>query len=134
MFPIFYNFLGETQIDIALNGQDFDSFLRLVKLLVDQQNCIESSFLIEKWLLRAFKDGLDIIDLLNSNIISTKLDSSLVEHWASWNRFDTSTEPATINYKQPFQALLHDEQAYEVLFGDKFPRSNFNDRMHENYF
>lgn len=109
MFPVFYNFLGETQIDIALNGQDFDSFLRLVKLLVEQQNCIESSFLIEKWLLRAFKDGLDIIDLLNSNIISTKLDSSLVEHWASWNRFDTSTEPATINYKQPFQALLHDE-------------------------
>jgi hypothetical protein len=96
---------------------------------------MESSFLIEKWLMKAFRGGFDIIELLNSNIVATKLNHSNVEHWNSWSKFDHSTSSASYNYDQEFQALLHDEKAYDYLFGKEFPKPvitlDFN--MHNTY-
>jgi len=55
MFPIYYNFFGETQINIALLAHDNDSFYRLLAILIKMQSCIESSFLVSNWLLSAFE-------------------------------------------------------------------------------
>jgi len=66
MFPIFFNFYGETQINISLLAHDNASFYKLLDIFVKMQACIESSFLVNSWLLKAFEEGLDIINLLNS--------------------------------------------------------------------
>ena len=66
MFPIFYNFFGETQINIALLAHDNPSFYKLLDAFVKMQSCIESSFLVSTWLLHAFEEGLDILALLDS--------------------------------------------------------------------
>lgn len=66
MFPIFYNFFGETQISTALLAHDKESFYWLLKTLIKVQSCIESSFLVGSWLLQAFEDGLEIMELLDS--------------------------------------------------------------------
>jgi hypothetical protein len=87
MFPIFYNFYGETQINIALLAHDNPSFYKLLDIFVKMQACLESSFLVNSWLLKAFEEGLDIICLLNSQIMQTKLNASFVEHWKTWPEF-----------------------------------------------
>jgi hypothetical protein len=51
MFPIFYNFRGETQINLAMQARDINSFYRLLDTLIKMQACIESSFLVSNWLL-----------------------------------------------------------------------------------
>lgn len=66
MFPIFYNFFGETQINIALLAHDNASFYVLLDTLIEMQSTIENSFLINTWLIEAFRNGLEINQLLDS--------------------------------------------------------------------
>lgn len=99
MFPIFYNFFGETQINIALSAHDNPSFYKLLDVFVRLQPCIESSFLVSTWLLKAFEEGLDIIELLNSQIIQTQLNEGIVEHWKTWPEFHKMTDQLTVNYE-----------------------------------
>jgi hypothetical protein len=66
MFPIFFNFFGETQINIARSAHDNLSFYMLLEVIIKLQNCFESSFLINTWIIDAFKEGLDIVPLLES--------------------------------------------------------------------
>lgn len=89
--------------------------------MIKMQACIESSFLVSSWLLRAFEEGLEIMDLLNSQIITTKLDSSIIEHWNTWPEFHNQTDTLTVNYGNPFLVLMHDEKAYAELLGTSFP-------------
>jgi hypothetical protein len=74
IFPIYYNFFGQSPITIALMAHDNKSFYKLLDVMVTQQNCMESSFLVSPWLLNAFGEGLDIVSLLDSQILSTLCD------------------------------------------------------------
>jgi hypothetical protein len=38
----------------------------LLEVIIKLQNCFESSFLINTWIIDAFKEGLDIVPLLES--------------------------------------------------------------------
>ena len=116
MFPIFFNFFGETQITIALLAHDHKSFYQLLDVLLKMQNCIESSFLLNAWLMGALRDGLKILNLLDSQIIQTALNSSIIEHWETWPSFHNNEKTISMNYDQPFLILLHDESAYQNLF------------------
>ena len=117
MVPIFYNFFGETQINIALLAHDNASFYKLLDTFIKMQACLESSFLVNSWLLRAFEEGLDIVPLLESQIMQTKLTGAIIEHWGTWPEFHKQTDGVTVNYDKPFLVLLHDEIAYQHLFG-----------------
>lgn len=55
MFPIYYNFFGETVITIALKAHDNQSFYKLMFTLIKMQNCFESSFLVNTWMISAFE-------------------------------------------------------------------------------
>ena len=69
MFPIFYNFFGETHINIALLAHDNASFYILLDTFIEMQSSIENSFLINTWLIEAFRNGLEIVPLLDSQIM-----------------------------------------------------------------
>jgi hypothetical protein len=58
MFPIFFNFFGETQLTIALSAHDNKSFYKLMNTFIDMQGCQESSFLVNAWFLKALREGL----------------------------------------------------------------------------
>lgn len=48
------------------------------------QECFESTYLVNNFLLQAFDRGLDITNLLKSEIIQTRLNSDILEHWDLW--------------------------------------------------
>jgi hypothetical protein len=87
MFPVYFNFFGETQINLALAAHDNTSFYLLLELILKMQACVESSFLINTWLIMAFREGLDIVPLLDSQIMQTVLSPSIIEHWDTWPSF-----------------------------------------------
>lgn len=70
----------------------------------------------------AIKNGLDICQLLNSNICAYKMDSSEVEHFDRWPESHKNEKSSIKNYSRSFQELLHDEDAYDELFEKKFQR------------
>jgi hypothetical protein len=121
MFPIYFNYFGETHITMALAAHDYASFYRLMHLFIRLQSCTESSFLLSKWLLKAFREGLNIVPLLNSQVLHTVLDGEIIEHWHQWPQFHVDCSIETVNYDQPFLVLLHDESAYANLFSRKYP-------------
>jgi hypothetical protein len=47
-------------------AHDNKSFYKLIDVMITQQNCMESSFLVGSWLLNAFSEGLDVNSLLDS--------------------------------------------------------------------
>jgi predicted oxidoreductase len=73
---------------------------------------MESSFLVNSWLLGAFSDGLDVNPLLDSQILSTVCDVTILEHFDKWPHFHKDTEQMTENYDKSFMELMHDEMAY----------------------
>jgi hypothetical protein len=81
---------------------------------------MESSFLVNSWLLGAFSDGLDVNPLLDSQILSTVCDVTILEHFDKWPHFHKDTEQMTENYDKSFMELMHDEMAYKQLFGHYF--------------
>lgn len=121
MFPIYFNFFGETQLTIALSAHDNKSFYRLLNTFIALQGCAESSFLVNAWFLKAFREGLEIMPLLDSQIIQTVLDASIIEHWHTWPQFHQDVSTSIKNYPNPFLVLLHDESAYKDLFEADFP-------------
>jgi hypothetical protein len=125
MFPIFYNFFGQTHLGIALQANDFKSFHKLLDMFIEMQPYIESSYLVGGWLLNAFEKGIDLSSLLKSQIIQTKLDSTIIEHWKTWPDFHDKTECVTRNYNFPYSQLIHDDIAYDQIFGDDFPFKKF---------
>ena len=54
MFPIFFNFFGQTQLSIALQANDIASFYKLLETFIKMQSYFESSYLVGGWLLSAF--------------------------------------------------------------------------------
>lgn len=84
MFPIFFNFFGQTQLTMALNANDNQSFYLLLSIFIEMQGCLESSFLVKSWFIKAFREGLEIMPLLESQIIRTQLSNAIVEHWDTW--------------------------------------------------
>ena len=76
------------------------------------QSCMESSFLVNSWILGAFAEGLDIEQLLNSTILSTVCDATILEHFDKWPHFHKNTDQMTENYDNTFMQLMHDEQGY----------------------
>jgi hypothetical protein len=86
------------------------------------QGCIESSYLVSSWFIKAIEEGIQILPLLESPIISTKLSGAIVEHWEDqWPQFHKNVETKSLNYELPFLILLHDEGAYDSTFGKEFP-------------
>jgi len=114
MFPIFFNFFGETHLTIALRAHDNKSFYKLLNVFIKLQGCVESSFLVNSWFIKAFEEGLDIMCLLESQIIQTQLDGSIVEHWHTWPQFHSDVTTSIVNYTASggFLGILHDESAY----------------------
>ena len=74
MAPIYLNFFGESSITIALLAHDNQSFYHLLHIFIKMQNHIISSFLVGPWFLKAFEEGLELNALLNSQILSSKLN------------------------------------------------------------
>ncbi len=109
MFPIFYNFFGVSQITITLAAHDKKSFYKLMFVLINMQDCFESSFLVNSWMIQAFEQGLDIFPLLESQILQTVCTANILEHFGRWPQFHRDTETFTQNYNKSFMSLMHDE-------------------------
>jgi hypothetical protein len=75
---------GNSQINLALKARDYKSFYLLMDSMIEFQNCIENSFIINDWLISAIKKGIDIEKLLDSEICSTKLNKDNLEHPETW--------------------------------------------------
>jgi hypothetical protein len=101
-------------------AHDNKSFYKLIDVMISMQNCMESSFMVNSWLLGAFKDGLDVNALLDSQILSTVCDVAILEHFDKWPHFHKVLDQMTENYNKSFMELMHDEEAYQQLFGHKF--------------
>lgn len=65
--------------------------------------------------------GLDISNLLDSSICCYRMEADHVEHINCFLEFHTNDETRIVNYKKSFMELLHDEEAYDQLFGEEFP-------------
>ena len=46
MYPIYFNFFGQSQIQLALRAHDNKSFYRLMDVMIKNQSGLESSFLV----------------------------------------------------------------------------------------
>lgn len=72
--------------------------------------------------MKALEEGIEILPLLESQIISTKLSGAIVEHWEDqWPQFHKNVDTKSANYELPFLILLHDESAYLNSFEEEFP-------------
>ncbi len=91
MYPIYFNFLVQSQIQLSLKAHDNNSFFKWMDVMIKLQSCIESSHLVNSWLLRAFSDGLDVVALLDSPILSVVCDSGVIEHINSWPNYHKDT-------------------------------------------
>ena len=91
-----------------------------MEIMIKMQNCVESSYLVNSWLLNAFAEGLDIVALLDSPILSVLCNAGIIEHIDSWPNFHRDTNQMSENYEKTFMELMHDEVAYFSLFGHKF--------------
>lgn len=61
----------------------------------------------------------------------------MIEHWKTWPEFHNMTEGSTVNYENPFLVLMHDEIAYQNMFGEEFPsqkeeRKKFHEQNNED--
>lgn len=71
--------------------------------------------------MSAFERGLDISTLLESKLCSYILEAQEVEHFYRFPGFHSNDTKATVNFKNSFMELLHDEEAYEQNFGEDYP-------------
>ena len=71
-------------------------------------------------MINAFKNGLDILPLLESQIIATVCNEKIIEHWNTWPSFHRDLKADSINYQKSFMQFMHDEIAYSQLFGYKY--------------
>ena len=81
IYPIFFNFFGQSQIELALEATDYESFYILIELLLSYQDSIKNSYIINSFFIRAIETGLDVCSLMDSKICSYKLDDEEVEHF-----------------------------------------------------
>lgn len=80
-YPIFFNFFGQSQIELALEATDYESFYIFVTLLLKYQDSIKNSYMVNSFLIDAITIGLDVCSLLDSNLCSYKLEENEVEHF-----------------------------------------------------
>ena len=71
--------------------------------------------------MAAFEKCLDISNLLDSKLCSYILEAEEVEHFYRFPGFHFNDKKATVNFKNSFMELLHDEEAYEQNFGEDYP-------------
>jgi hypothetical protein len=120
-YPIFFNFFGQSQINLALEATDYESFYILQELMLAYQDSIKNSYMVNSFLIRAIETGLDVCSLLDSKICSYKLDDDEVEHFTCFPEFHTNDAKFIVNYDKSFMDLLHDEEAYDYLYAKHFP-------------
>ena len=46
MYPIYFNFFGQSQIQLSIKAHDNISFYKLMDIMVKMQGVFESSFLV----------------------------------------------------------------------------------------
>ena len=59
------------------------------------------------------EEGLDVCEVLDSNICSYVLEPEEVEHFNRFPVFHRNSQTKTVNYEKSFVELLHCEEAYE---------------------
>ena len=52
--------------------------------------------------------------------MQTVCSATILEHFNRWPAFHRDTEKYTVNYNKSFMSLMHDEEAYQQLFGLKY--------------
>jgi hypothetical protein len=105
----------------AFESRDYESFYALVDFMLEFQNDLCNAYLVAPFLIKVMEKGLDITKLLESNICAYKLEPKAVEHMECFPSFHPDSGLCIVNYKNSFIDLLHDEQAYEQMFGDRYP-------------
>jgi hypothetical protein len=95
MFPIFFNFHGESQLTMALAANDTTSFNLLLQAFIKHQSYPESAYLVNAWFMKAIRMSLCITGLLESPIIQTRLNASIIEHWDSWPEIHPTNDDYT---------------------------------------
>ena len=98
MYPIYFNFFGQSQIQLSLKAHDNKSFYKLMDIMIKLQGVVESSYLVNSWLLGAFSDGLDIADLLDSPILLVACNAEVIEHIDRWPCYHKETTQMSENY------------------------------------
>jgi len=91
--------------------------------MLGYQDNVRNSYLVRPLLLKILKLGLDVTNLFNSSLCSYQLNDDEMEHFDSFPVFHEDRSSAIVNYQQPIEHLLHDEEAYETLFSKMFPIS-----------
>jgi hypothetical protein len=119
--PIFFDVQGQTPLDLALDRRDFKSFYALVDIMLEYQDNVRNAYLVRPLLLNVLRLGLDVANLLNSSLCTYQLDENEMEHFGTFPPFHEDQSMAMVNYAHPIESLLHDEEAYQVLFGTIFP-------------
>ena len=120
-YPIFFNFFGQSQINLALKATDYESFYILIDQLLSYQDSIKNSYMVNSFLIQAIESGIDVCSVLDSKIRSYKLDDDEVEHFSCFPEFHANDGKCIVNYDKSFTELLHDEDAYDYLYAQKFP-------------
>ena len=70
--------------------------------MIKMQSGVESAYLVNSWLLGAFSEGLDIVALLDSQILSLSCDATIIEHIDTWPNFHKDTEQISANWSNTF--------------------------------
>jgi hypothetical protein len=92
-----------------------------MELMLEHQNNVLNSYLVSPFLIKAMDQGLDVSKLLDSNICSYKLEPEAIEHFKSFASFHSQGDSEIVNYEGTLMELCHDEEAYDKMFGKKFP-------------
>ena len=98
--PIFFNFFGQTQLQLALNARDQESFYSLMELLLTHQNNMRNAYLVSPFLINVLEQGLDVSKLLDSNICSSRLTQDDIEHMKSFVSFHANDATEIVNYER----------------------------------
>jgi hypothetical protein len=101
----------------------------LIGVLLKYQNKIRNFYLVSQFIIPSIEKGLDIDQLLESDICSYKIDSAEMEYIDTFPAFHTDFDTAIANYSDSFQEFCHSKETYKELFGDKFPVSEDENKL-----
>ena len=127
-FPLFLDFeqrsdsgYGRSQLDIAIDNFDFESFKILLKGLIQLQNCYESSHLVGNWIIEAVRNELDLRELFDSKLCTQLItDENAFTHAYQFPTFHSDEGRKTVRFKAPYTHLLYGKETYNTLFAEKY--------------
>ena len=117
-YPIFLNFDGKSQLDLALEDSDFDSFQFILAQAINIQQGFESAYLVDSWLLKAIKLELDLKLLFESKLCTQKLDKEMFVHKEQFPEKHADKSEVIRGYERGFVNLFHDRRVYKDTFGE----------------